>query len=147
MTARTIEQRQRHALQLLSQEVDAWVATAGNDVPWLVPLSFLWDGARLLFATSRTSVTARNLLANGRVRLTVGSVRDVVVIEGRASACLVADMAAAVGDAFAAKTGFDPRRPDTPHFYFWVRPARIQAWRDEAELVGRDLMKNGVWLV
>ena len=146
MSTRTAAQRQQHTLQLLMHEIDAWVATAGNDVPWLVPLSFLWDGARMLFATSRTSVTARNLLANGRMRLTLGSVRDVVVIEGAAVACLVADIDAAVGDAFARKTGFDPRRPDTPHLYFWVRPARIQAWRDEAELAGRDLMKNGVWL-
>jgi hypothetical protein len=50
-------------------------------------------------------------------------------------------------DLFAAKTGFDPRRLATPYLYFRVRPRRIQAWREANELDGRELMRDGEWLV
>ncbi|WP_165439828.1 hypothetical protein [Micromonospora kangleipakensis] len=48
-----------------------------------------------------------------------------------------------MGDAFAAKTGFDPRRLTGRYRYFRVRPQRIQAWREENELAGRDLIREG----
>jgi hypothetical protein len=35
-----------------------------------------------------------------------------------------------VGDAFAAKTGFDPRQLTSPYLYFWIAPGRLQAWRE-----------------
>jgi hypothetical protein len=50
------------------------------------------------------------------------------------------------GDAFAARTGFHPPRPDSPFRYYWIRPLRIQAWREENELAGRLLMRDGEWL-
>jgi hypothetical protein len=48
---------------------------------------------------------------------------------------------------FAARTGFDPRQLATPYLYFGVRPHRVQAWREADEPDGRDLMRDGEWLV
>lgn len=144
---RTRERRRRDTLERLERDVDAWVATAGAEgrAPHLVPLSFLWDGETLLLATASATPTARNLLATGAVRLGLGELRDVVLIEGTAEATPDADIPGAVGDAFAAKTGFDPRREPNAYHYFRVRPRRIQAWREADELAGRELMRGGVW--
>ena len=116
---------------------DAWVATAdpATGTPYLVPLSFLWDGATVLISTPVTSPTSRNLRATGRVRLGVGPTRDLVLIEGTVQAETPAsELPAETGDAFAAKTGFDPREL-TGYAYFRIRPQRLQAWRD----AGADL--------
>jgi hypothetical protein len=50
-----------------------------------------------------------------------------------------------VGDAFAAKAGFDPRQL-AGYRYFRLRPRRLQAWREANELEGRDLLRAGAWL-
>ena len=138
--------RRADTLARLASDVDVWVATARGDVPHLIPLSFLWDGARLLLATPDSSVTARNLRATGRARLTLGTTRDVVVIEGTADSLPVAAVPAATADAFAARTGFDPRRSAARMVFIWITPRRIQAWREENELPGRELMRDGAWL-
>lgn len=143
---RDFAQRRADALARLETDVDVWVATARGDVPHLIPLSFLWDGARLLLATPDASVTARNLRATGRARLTLGTTRDVVVIEGTAESLPVAAVPRTVADAFAARTGFDPRHSAARMAFIWIRPTRIQAWREENELAGRELMRDGAWL-
>jgi len=145
---RTLEQRKRDALDRLKNDVDAWVATAerGNGTPYLVPLSFLWEGATLLIATPTSSPTGRNLRATGRVRIGIGSTRDVVVIEGTVDALPAGEISDDLGDAFAAKTGFDPRQLSS-YTYFRVRLRRLQAWREENELEDRELMRGGRWLV
>jgi hypothetical protein len=136
--------RRADALDRLEHDVDAWVATADAEgTPYLVPLSFLWDGEALLISTAATNPTARNLRAGGRVRLTIGSTRDVVLVEGCAEP--LPGVTEDVGDAFATKTGFDPRRQRN-YPYFRVRPTLIQAWREANELTGRDLMTAGEWL-
>jgi hypothetical protein len=139
-------QRKADTLARLAGDVDVWVATARGDIPHLIPLSFLWDGARLLLATPDSSVTARNLRATGRARLTLGTTRDVVVIEGVAESLPVAAVPAATAGAFAARTGFDPRQSAVRMAFIWIRPTRIQAWREENELAGRALMRDGAWL-
>jgi Pyridoxamine 5'-phosphate oxidase len=147
--ARTPRQRKQDALDRLGHDTDAWVATAGpaDGAPYLVPLSFLWDGATLLIATPSASVTSRNLQATGRARLGVGPTRDVVMIEGTVEgAQAAAGIPPETGDAFAAKTGFDPREL-TGYLYFRIRPQRIQAWREASELAGRELMRNGQWTI
>ena len=93
------------------------------------------------------STSSRNLLADGRVRLGLGPTRDVVVVEGIAEPVDIAGLGTEAGDAFAAKTGFDPRELDEPYQYFLIRPRRIQAWREANELRGRDLMRDGRWLL
>ena len=147
--ARAPAQRKLDALNRLDHDIDAWVATAGagNGVPHLVPLSFLWDGTALLIATPSASVTSRNLQATGRARLGVGPTRDVVMIEGTVQATqAAADIPPETGDAFAGKTGFDPREL-TGYLYFRIRPQRIQAWREANELAGRELMRDGQWTI
>ncbi len=47
-------------------------------------------------------------------------------------------------DAFAAKTGFDPRQL-SDYRYFRIRPRLVQAWREANELNGRYLMRDGEW--
>jgi hypothetical protein len=146
--ARDLQQRKRDTLDRLEQDVDAWVATADAEsgTPHLVPLSFLWDGQALLFATFASSPTGRNLQATRQVRLGIGGTRDVVLIEGTVETLPTESVSPQTGDAFAAKTGFDPRRPNSPFRYYWVTPMRIQAWREENELAGRLIMRDGKWL-
>jgi hypothetical protein len=144
---RGLEERLRHTRERLANDVDLWVATAGSPGGvHLIPLSYLWDGTALLISTPTASVTGRNLRADGRVRLSLGPTRDVVIIDGVAEPVDIAALAAETADAFAAKTGFDPRKIDEPFQYFLIRPRRIQAWREANELRGRLLMRDGRWL-
>ncbi len=148
--ARTLQQRKQDTLDRLEQDVDAWVATAdpATGTPWLVPLSFWWDGHSLLVATPAASPTGSNLRATGRVRLGIGPTRDLVLIEGTVDEAVAArQIPAEVGDAFATKAGFDPRQLATPYLYFRIRPQRLQAWREVNELADRDLMRDGRWEV
>jgi len=126
--------------------VDIWVASASPDgIPYLVPLSFDWDGETLLLATT-DSPTARNLAATRVVRLGLGPTRDVVVIEGDVEVLELDALPRERGDRFAASAGFDPRTLTTTYWWFRVTPRRVQAWREEDELVGRELMRDGRWL-
>lgn len=147
--ARTPEERKQDTLNRLEHDVDAWVATADPEsgTPYLVPLSFLWDGATLLISTPASSPTSRNLHSTGKVRLGIGPTRDLVLIEGTVHALEAAEISDEVGDAFAVKTGFDPRQLTTSYIYFRIHPQRLQAWREANELEGRDLMSDGRWLV
>jgi pyridoxamine 5'-phosphate oxidase-like protein len=146
---RTQQRRKQDALNRLERDTDAWVATAdkGSGTPYLVPLSFLWDGSTLLIATPSSSPTSRNLQATGRVRLGIGPTRDLVLIQGAAHALPATEIPDEVGDAFAAKTGFDPRQLTSTYLYFRVHPQRLQAWREANELEDRELMRGGLWVV
>ncbi|MFD7446557.1 pyridoxamine 5'-phosphate oxidase family protein [Streptomyces sp. NPDC059909] len=144
---RTFDQRRKDTLARFETDVDVWVSTAdGTGVPCLVPLSFLWDGETFLLSTARGNPTARNLHANGRARLAFGATRDVVLVEGTSTTVEVGDLGPGEGDAFAARTGFDPREIRPPYPYFRITPVWIQAWREVNEIAGRDLMKDGRWL-
>jgi len=147
--ARTPKQRKQDALNRLEHDTDAWVATADGEsgTPYLVPLSFLWDGITLLIATPSSSPTSRNLQATGKVRLGIGPTRDLVLIEGTVHARAATEIPDEVGDAFAAKTGFDPRQLTSSYLYFHIHPQRLQAWREANELEDRELMRAGQWVV
>jgi Pyridoxamine 5'-phosphate oxidase len=140
---RSAGQRKSDTLTRLATDVDAWIATAdaaGNG--YLLPLSFLWDGVGLIVATPRSSVTGRNLSRGGRVRVGVGDLRDVTMIDGAAEPMQdVPKM-----DAFAAKHDWDPREEAGDYAYFRIVPDRMQAWREVNELPGRTLMRDGDWL-
>ncbi|MET9506733.1 pyridoxamine 5'-phosphate oxidase family protein [Streptomyces sp. NPDC006622] len=142
--------RRRDTLHRLGHDVDVWVATASADgVPYLVPLSFDWDGETLLMATPAGSPTGRNLAAGGTARLALGHTRDVSVIDGDVEVLETDALPRERGDRFAARTGFDPRTTipaATPYRWFRVTPRRVQAWREADELPGRDLMRDGTWL-
>ncbi len=145
---RSRAQRRRDTEHRLAHDIDVWVASASPDgVPYLVPLSFDWDGEALLVATPAGSPTGRNLAATRAVRLGLGHTRDVTVIEGDVEVLEIGALPRQRGDGFAARTGFDPRAPATPYRWFRITPRRIQAWREENELSGRELMRDGRWVV
>jgi Pyridoxamine 5'-phosphate oxidase len=145
---RSRTQRRRDTEHRLAHDVDLWVATASADgAPYLVPLSFDWDGEELLVATPAESPTGRNLAASGMVRLGLGHTRDVSMIDGEVEVLELDALPREAGDRFAARTGFDPRAEPTPYRWFRISPRRIQAWREANELPGRDLMRDGRWLI
>jgi hypothetical protein len=141
--------RRRHDTEhRLAHDVDVWVASASADgMPYLVPLSFVWDGQALLVATPAGSPTGRNLAATRSVRLGLGHTRDVSMIDGEVEVLEIDALPQEQGDRFAERTGFDPRASATPYRWFRITPRRVQAWREENELTGRELMRDGRWLV
>lgn len=146
-TPRSHQERRSDTLHMLTHDVDCWVATASEDGrPTLIPLSFDWDGERILLATPAASPTGRNLAASSVVRLGIGQTRDVTMIDGTVDVLPLEDLPMDAGDRFATRTGFDPRMLTTPYAWFRVTPRRIQAWREANELTGRDLMRDGEWL-
>jgi len=75
---RSRAQRRRDTEHRLTHDKDVWVASASADgAPYLVPLSFDWDGEALLMATPTGSPTGRNLAATRAVRLGLSHTRDV----------------------------------------------------------------------
>ena len=149
MTAqpRSLPERRRDTEHGLTHDIDVWVASASADgAPYLVPLSFDWDGELLLVATPTDSPTGRNLAATRAVRLGLGHTRDVSMIEGDVEVLEIDALPVHQGDRFAARTGFDPRAQATPYRWFRISPRRIQAWREVNELADRELMRAGRWL-
>ena len=144
---RSRAQRRRDTEHRLTHDIDLWVASASADgAPYLVPLSFDWDGEALLVATPADSPTGRNLAATRTARLALGHTRDVSMIEGRVEVLEIDALPQEQADRFAARAGFDPRASATPFRWFRISPRRIQAWREVNELAGRDLMRDGRWL-
>ncbi|MER7211621.1 pyridoxamine 5'-phosphate oxidase family protein [Streptosporangium sp. NPDC000239] len=140
-------QRRHDAEHRLAHDVDLWVASASADgVPYMVPLSFDWDGEALLLSTPLNSPTGRNLAATRTVRLGLGHTRDVTMIEGTVEVLEMDALSPEQGDRFAKRTGFDPRESAGPYRWFRVSPRHIQAWREVEELRDRDLMRDGHWL-
>jgi hypothetical protein len=145
---RTGAERRRDTEHRLTHDIDLWVASASADgAPFLVPLSFDWDGEALLVATPAKSPTGRNLAATGTVRVALGHTRDVTMIDGDVEVLEIDGLPQQRGDRFATRSGFDPRTLATPYRWFRITPCRIQAWREVNELADRELMRDGRWLV
>jgi pyridoxamine 5'-phosphate oxidase-like protein len=146
--ARSPEVRKQHVVKRLEEDVDAWVSTSSADgTPYLMPLSFLWDGETLLFSTAASNPTSLNLQATGRAHVALDHTRDVVLFTATVETLRAEDLAAGVADAFAAKTGFDPREAGALYLYFRFTPETLQSWREANELPGRTLMRDSTWLV
>ena len=144
--ARTTAQRVGDVVRRLTDDIDLWVASASPDgEPYLAPLSFLWHDGRLVMATAERSATVRNLRRRGHVRLALDGTRDVVLVDGDVRFVPAAAIEPAVGDAYAAHAGWDPR-PNEANTWLVVTPVRIRAWREENELAGRVVMRDGAWL-
>jgi len=125
-----------------------WVASASTDgTPYLVPLSFDWDGEAVLVATPTDSPTGRNLATTRVARLGLGNTRDVSMIDGDVDVIEIDALPREHGDRFAEHTGFDPRVLSTAYRWFRITPRRIQAWREVNELPERTVMRDGRWLV
>ena len=133
---RSRAQRRHDTEHRLTHDQDVWVASASTDgAPYLVPLSFEWDGETLLMATPKDSPTGKNLAATGAVRLGVGHTRDVSMIEGAVEVLEI--------DALPQERGTGVHRADRLRptsaghavlCWFRVTPSRIQAWREVNEL-------------
>jgi hypothetical protein len=146
VSPRSTAQRIADTRARLGSEIDTWVSTVDPDgEPRLAVLSLLWHDETVLLATSTTGATGRNLGARPTVRLAVGATRDVVLIDGAVEVLETGAVDQASGDAFAAHAGFDPR-PIAGFAFFRVTPRSIQAWREEDELAGRWIMRDGRWL-
>ena len=142
------DQRRRDTEHRLCSDIDLWLASASTDgAPYLVPLSFDWDGEALLVATPTDSPTGRNLAASRTTRLALGQTRDVAMIDGDIEVLEITALPAEQGDRSAARAGFDPRDLTTSYRWFRITPRRIQAWREVNELADRELMRDGRWLV
>ncbi|NDL56854.1 pyridoxamine 5'-phosphate oxidase family protein [Phytoactinopolyspora mesophila] len=143
---RAAQQRKADTLRRLEKGGDAWIATGDeNGNAHLVPLSSYWDGSALIIYSPTKSITARNLRRGGRVRAGVGPTRDVTIIEGHAE-LLSDDERTSLDDAIVPIYEWDARQSPN-HQMFRIVPRRIQAWREENEIEGRDLMRDGQWLV
>ncbi|ACZ30783.1 hypothetical protein Xcel_1763 [Xylanimonas cellulosilytica DSM 15894] len=127
--------------------VDAWVATSSAaGEPYLVPLTPAWlPGDRVLLASARRTRTMRNLEATGAARLAYGATRDVVLVDAVLERVVDVADDADLGELYAAQADWDPRGIQGQAFAV-LRAQRILAWRDEAEIAGRVLMRDGVWV-
>jgi hypothetical protein len=143
--ARSLSERRAAALEHLSSNRNLWLATAGNGRgPHLIPVSYWWDGARLLTATLENSRTLRNIRVQPRVRASIGSTGDVLMIDATAAIVAVADLDDAAVDGYAQASG-NPR--SAPGFaYVELVPKRMQVWKGPAESSGRTVMRAGIWL-
>ena len=142
MPARDTAERIADAQHRLASDHDLWITTAADGRPWLVPLSFHWNGEAVLMATVRKSPTYRNIAAGGTVRLALGHTRDVVMLDGDVD--LPDRLDDADADAVASASGYDPRT-DADTAYIRFVPRRAQAWRNVEEIQGRTIMRDGRW--
>jgi Pyridoxamine 5'-phosphate oxidase len=135
--------------KLEARHPDAWVASASpRGRAHLVPLSFAWDGERIILATEQRSATARNIAASNRARLALGGTRDVAMIDALLHEAVDLERASTeLADAYARQTDWDPRDARGDYLFLLLRPDRIQAWREVDEIAGRTIMRAGAWLV
>ena len=106
------------------------MASASADgAPYLVPLSFDWDGEALLVTTPTESPTGRNLATTRAVRLGLGDTRDVSMIEGEVEVLEIDALPQKRGDRFAARSGFDPRALATQTSTSWVSRCSVSRRR------------------
>jgi hypothetical protein len=147
MAPRSLAERTADVRAKLAVDEDCWVASASaTGDAYLIPLSFSWDGARLILATPEKSRTVRNLRRAGVVRIGLGPTRDVVLLDGTVEFVPLTEIEPTIADAFAKHTGFEPRKLAEEYVYLRVTPQTIQAWREADELAGRFVMRDGRWL-
>jgi hypothetical protein len=129
----------------MSDPVPARSLAGDGRGPHLIPVSFWWDGTRLTTATFDDSVTARNIRAQPKVRVSVGTTADVLMIDATATIVPVTGIGPSEADGYARASRTDPRQ--VPGFaYVRLAPTRMQVWRNAAEFAGRTVMRDGKWL-
>ena len=97
------------------------------------------------FPLSARYRTARNLSVDPAIKLAFGTRLDVVIVDGTAVLKDLSEIPGPVLDVFAEQAGWDPRDSDG-NVFIEVAPGRVLAWRQENELAGRVLMRDGKWL-
>lgn len=139
-------ERVSDARERLARESDVWLATSSESRPWLVPLWFLWHYGKVFLATSTASMTAKNIASQPAVRLAFQSTEDVLILDGTAAIHRISDVADDVFVSYTEKyAGSDPRTWGDA-IIVTVTPDRIQAWRNEDEILGRVIMRAGQWV-
>jgi len=142
---RPLAQRLADTRARLENDVDLWIASAHDDQPWLVPISFVWWEGEIWIASMGGARTQRNLSASSVVRLALGELRDVVIVDGRAEVEPMESTPKRVLEIYGEKqNGSDPS--SWADSLIRVRPTKVQAWRESNELDGRHLMRSGRWL-
>ena len=144
---RDTAQRIADTLARLASDVDCWVpsANARGDA-YLIPLSYVWHEGRIVMATLARGLTVRNLGRAGRGRVALDGTRDVVLLEGPVAIVAREAIDEATATAFATAAGFDPRESENDYAYLLLAPDTVRAWREENELAGREIMRDGRWL-
>ncbi|MGE3797086.1 MAG: pyridoxamine 5'-phosphate oxidase family protein [Thermomicrobiales bacterium] len=144
---RTRAARIADSLAAFDRERDCWVATGrGDGEAHLIPLSFCWDGEQFVIATREDAVTVSSLRRSNRVRISLPSTDDVVIIEATARIVSSSEIDATTHHQFCMVAGFDPCVEPEPYVFGLLTPVRIQAWRNVAELADRVIMRGGAWL-
>lgn len=144
---RTIAQRKADTLARLGNDVDCWVPSASaTGEAYLIPLSFVWYQNAIVMATLAGSLTVRNLRRAGHCRVALDGTRDVVLVEGPIAIIATAEIAPDIAAAFKTAAGFDPHQSAQDYVYILLTPRQIRAWREENELAGREIMRDGQWL-
>lgn len=152
MAPRDAQTRKADTLtKLTANKVDIWVASASMNgtqpQAHVIPLSLAWIDECVVVAAPAEQQTARNIRDTGKARLALGPTRDVVLIDATLDSFVgVVDAPAEFAERYAVQAGWDPRRTGPAYAYLILRPRRIQAWREENELAGRTLMRDGAWL-
>ena len=148
MAIRSTAIRVAEALRRLETEPDVWIATASVDgAPHLSPLSLAWDGAHILVATPTDSPTTRNIVATGRARASLADTTDVIIVRATAAAVPFVEVPAVVAESFVERVGWDPRNQEGGEWsMLTLTPEMVFAWNGEPEIVGRVIMRDGVWL-
>ena len=128
-----------HVTERLTAARDYWVGTANSaGAPHAVPVWGVWLDDRLYFSGGTEVRWVRNLRANPRVAVHIGSGDEPVIVEG---AVILTeeqgDEAERVMDAYGIKYGF--RHPPP----FWrLRPRRAFAWTDLGKDATRWVLPN-----
>jgi hypothetical protein len=143
--APSLLQKKADTLHRLENDKDLWIASSSSHgEPYLVPLSFWWDGEKLFISTVLKNPTAQNILSTGKVRAGLGHTRDVILIDVYAR-ILEANEIEECAHAFTQKCGWDPRAA-RGYTFFQLDPYHIEVWRELNEHADRVLMHNGKWL-
>lgn len=138
--------RSLHARELLAAESDAWVSSASaSGDPYLIPLTYHWDGQSMLFSTPEASRTARNLRRNNSTRVSLPGTRDVVILDGTVR-FIDPQLNAERIDNFVVQHGWDPRLEPNLYAFFTFTPDQVQAWSVASELPTRVVMRDGRWI-
>jgi PPOX class probable F420-dependent enzyme len=112
----------------LEKARNLWIATVRADGrPHLVPIWFVWDGARLYVCTSPDSIKARNLDRNGRVALALEEGDHPIICEGTARA-LDQPWPAEVVRLFDAKYDWDISTETTYTLLVEITPRKWLTW-------------------
>jgi hypothetical protein len=148
MALRTAIERKADALRRLERDSNIWVATASDKgVPHMIPLSLGWDGAHILVATPLESPTARNALGSGRVRASLDSASDVVIIDAMVEVVDFKSASPEISSAYVGRVGWDPGDQPGEWSLLILTPRTVHAWNSVSEIEGRTIMRRGAWAI